>query len=89
MNKENMLMEEFVDKYWDVIDVHSLQNALMVTAYRHSSHLAAYKELEEKGKLDDPLLTGFICNVRSQIVWRAKVEARIKRELANGTTGST
>jgi len=78
----HLTVEAHVEKYWDVIDAHSLDNALMITKRRHEEDREILEGLQTVARFSrDPDLPCFIKEFEDQVAkndaWRKKLEARI------------
>lgn len=80
-NRDNLPIEQFVDKHWDAYrehkDVNSLRSALEICKRRHSDNLRVADQLRQDGR-QDPVLLDFIKASDEEQAWRRKVEAYIQ-----------
>lgn len=79
-------IEEHVEKYWDVIDNHSLDNALMVTSKRHSETKELLDALEYDVSVTNyqsELMITMLDEVRERYEyeqsWREKIKQRLNK----------
>lgn len=76
-------IEEHVEKFWDVIDNHSLDNALMITRQRHQDTKELLDILEADhisyGRdIIDQMLVEIRARYQYEQEWRKKIEKRLK-----------
>ena len=78
-------IEEHVEKFWDVIDNHSLDNALMITKQRHQDTKELLDILEDdikrtsyKSDIIQEMLVETRARYQYEQEWRKKIEKRLK-----------